>query len=245
MEKIMNKDTEFLIDVVRRANELITEDFEVNAKGNDGDLVTNFDYEIEKFIIGEINKAYPGFDIISEEFNTEGKLTKNCFVIDPIDGTITFAHGCPDWAIQVACIKSGKTVSAVIFLPKLAELYWADETGAFLNGKSINVNTLPIHKCLFEVHGKGRLSALTRMLPYSKHFRRSGSAAVSYAYVAAGRFGGIIFRNESVWDYIPGMFIAKQAGAYLIDEYECHIAANSKEFAELLKKEAMFRKGDV
>ena len=241
----MNKDTKFLIDVVKRASELITEDFEVNAKGNDGDLVTNFDYEIEKFIIDEINKTYPGFDIVSEEFNTDGKITQNCFVIDPIDGTITFAHGCPDWAIQVACIKGGETVSAVIFLPKLNELYYADETGAFLNEKPIHVNTLPISKCIFEVHGKGRLSALTRMLPYSKHFRRSGSAAVSFAFVAAGRFGGVIFRNESVWDYIPGMFIAKQAGAFLIDECECHIAANSKEFAELLKAEAMFRKGDI
>jgi len=241
----MNKDTQFLIDVVKRASELVTEEFEVNAKGNDGDLVTNFDYEIEKFIIDEINKNYPGFDIISEEFNTDGKLSENCFVIDPIDGTITFAHGCPDWAIQVACIKGGKTVSAVIFLPKLAELYYADEEGAYLNGKPIHVNNLSVHKCLFEVHGKGRLSALTRMLPYSKHFRRSGSAAVSYAFVAAGRFGGIIFRNESVWDYIPGMFIAEKAGAYLIDEHECHIAANSKEFAELLKREATFRMGDV
>ena len=240
----MNKDTEFLIDVVKRASEIITEDFEVNAKGNDGDLVTNFDYEVEKFIIDEINKAYPGFDIISEEFNTNGKLTDNCFVIDPIDGTITFAHGCPDWAIQVACIKGGETVSAVIFLPKLAELYWADETGAYLNGKPIHVNNLPVNKCLFEVHGKGRLSALTRMLPYTKHFRRSGSAAVSFAFVAAGRFGGVIFRNESAWDYVPGMFIAKQAGAYLIDEYECHIAANTQEFAELLKQHATFQPGD-
>ena len=240
----MNKVTEFLIDVVKRASELITEDFEVNAKGNDGDLVTNFDYEVERFIINEINQSHPGFDIISEEFNTDGKLTDNCFVIDPIDGTITFAHGCPDWAIQVACIKGGETVSAVIYLPKLSELYWADETGAYLNGKPIKVNTLPVSKCLFEVHGKGRLSALTRMLPYTKHFRRSGSAVVSFAFVAAGRFGGVIFRNESVWDYVPGMYIAKQAGAYLIDEYECHIAANSKELAELLKTEAMFRKGD-
>ena len=240
----MNKDTEFLIDVVKRASELITEDFEVKAKGDDGDLVTNFDYEIEKFIINEVKQKYPDFDIISEEFNTDGKLTENCFVIDPIDGTITFAHGCPDWAVQVACIKEGKPVSAVIFLPKLAELYYADESGAYLNGKPIKVNNLPIHKCLFEVHGKGRLSALERMLPYSKHFRRSGSAAVSFAFVAAGRFGGVIFRNESVWDYIPGMYIAKMAGAYTIDEYECHIAANSKEFVELLKKEAMFKQGD-
>ena len=133
----MTKDLLFLIDTVKKASEMITEDFTVKAKGKKGDLVTNFDFEIEKFIIAEINKEYKNFTIVSEEFNKDATLQDNCFTIDPIDGTINFAHNIPLWGIQVGLIREGKTCAAVIFLPKLNELYSADETGAYLNGKKI------------------------------------------------------------------------------------------------------------
>ena len=240
----MNKELEFLKRVVIEANKLITEDFEVKAKDDKGDLVTNFDYEIEKFIIGEIKKEYPEFDIVSEEFNSDGKLTKNCFTIDPIDGTINFANKLPEWVIQVACVKDGKTVAAVIYAPRFNELFSADESGAYLNDKKISVNKLPVKKCLYEVFGKNRIPANKRMFSFSRHLRNIGCAGIGYAYVAAGRFGGVIFRNETLWDYIPGMYIAKQAGAYIINEDECYIAANTKEFAEILKENAVFRPED-
>lgn len=240
----MTKDAEFLKKVVIKASKLITVDFEVKAKDDKGDLVTNFDYEVEKFIIAEIKKEYPNFDIVSEEFNTNGKLTKNCFTIDPIDGTINFANKLPEWVIQVACVKNGETVAAVIYAPKLNELYLADETGAYLNGKKIHVSNLPIKNCLFQIDGKSRASAIIRMSKYTNHFRNIGCAGIGYAFVADGRYGGMIFRNRTLWDYVPGMFIAKQAGAYIIDEDECYIAANTMEFAEILKENAVFKSGD-
>ena len=106
----MNKDTRFLIDLVKNANKLITDEFEVKAKGNDGDLVTNFDLEIENYMIEQIKENYPDFTIVSEEYNSDNNLTENCFTIDPIDGTINFANRLPLWGIQVACIRNGKTL---------------------------------------------------------------------------------------------------------------------------------------
>ena len=88
----MSEEIVFLIEVVKEANSLITPDFEVKAKGNDGDLVTNFDLEIENFIIEKLKEKYPNFDIVSEEYNSNKGITKNCFVIDPIDGTVNFAN---------------------------------------------------------------------------------------------------------------------------------------------------------
>ena len=142
----MTKELEFMIRIVKEAAMIITEEFEVKAKGDNGDLVTNFDYEVEQFIIDSIKKEYPNFNIVSEEFNKNEGLTENCFTIDPIDGTINFAHNVPLWAIQVACIKNGKTCAAVIYLPKLNELYYADENGAFLNNKKLSVNKMSIDK---------------------------------------------------------------------------------------------------
>lgn len=240
----MTQDLKFLINAVEEANKLITDDFEVKAKGNHGDLVTNFDFEIEKFIIDKINSNYPGFTVVSEEFNKNAKLTDNCFTIDPIDGTINFAHSLPLWGIQVALIKNGQTVAAVIYLPKFNELYSADETGAFLNGKKLEIKPLPVNRCLYSIEGKNRTPAIDRLKKYTSHARWIGSASVDFAWVSSCKLGGTIFRNESVWDYKPGMFICKQAGAYIIDEVGAHIAACSQEFAQVLKEEATFRPED-
>ncbi|MBR4003838.1 MAG: inositol monophosphatase [Clostridia bacterium] len=241
----MTKDLQFIIETVKQASEMITEDFKVRAKGEKGDLVTNFDFEIEKFIIDKIKQKYSDFGIVSEEYNKDATLQENCFTIDPIDGTINFAHNIPLWAIQVGLIKGGKTCAAVIYLPKFNELYSADETGAYLNGEKIKVNEkLKPSQCVYVIEGKNRTAAIDRMSQYHAHARWIGSAAVDYSWVADGRLGGTIFRNNSAWDYVPGMYICKQAGAYIYDEPESHIAACNKEFADLLKQEATFRKTD-
>ena len=78
-------------------------------------LVTDLDWEIEQFLIGKIRESYPDFDIVSEEYNTNNEVTDNCFIIDPIDGTINFANKLPLWGIQIACIKDGKRVASVIY----------------------------------------------------------------------------------------------------------------------------------
>lgn len=241
----MIKETKFLRDIVKKASMLITDDFEVKSKDDKGDLVTNFDFEVEKFIIDELKKEYPKFDIISEEFNTHGVLSENCFVIDPIDGTINFAHNLPEWVIQVAMVENGEIKAAVIYAPKINEMYVADKTGTYLNGKKVTVNDSPVEKCLYEIDGKCRVSAIGRMTKFSKHFRNVGCAGISFSYVASGKFGGAIFRNETLWDYLPGLYIAKQAGAYVIDEIGCHIVANTKEFAMVLKTQATYRSDDI
>ena len=124
----MSDDLLYLIDVAKEASKLITSDFEVKAKGDKGDLVTNFDLEVEDFIITKLKDKYPNFDVVSEEYNSEQALTENCFVVDPIDGTINFANNIPIWAIQVAMIKNNEVTAAVIYSPKLDELYCADNT---------------------------------------------------------------------------------------------------------------------
>ena len=240
----MTEQTKFLVDVVKQASLLITDEFEVKAKGNNGDLVTNFDFEIEKFIISKLEERYPDYSIISEEFNKDEKIQKNCFTIDPIDGTINFANGLPLWGIQVACIENYETCSAVIYLPRFNELYCADKTGAYLNGKKLNVKPKESSRCLYVIEGKNRLNGIARMGKVTSHARWIGSTAVDYSWVASGRLGGTIFRNDSAWDYMPGMYLAKQAGAYVIEDSCKHIAACSKEFAEALDSQASFKQSD-
>lgn len=230
----MTKELKFLIDTVKEASKLITEEFEVKAKDNKGDLVTNFDYEVEQFIMNTVKKEYPDFNIVSEEFNTDVGLTDNCFTIDPIDGTINFAHNVPLWAIQVACIKDGKTCAAVIYLPKLHELYYADENGAFLNDKKISVNKMTIDRGLYTVEGPGNILGEYKMRNVNRNYRDFHCAAVNFAFVASGKLSATNFVWDTLWDYIPGQFIVEKAGGVIYNDTKMHIAANSKEFLKAM-----------
>lgn len=232
----MNKDLEFIIDVVKQASLLINDDFTIYAKDELGDVVTDCDYEVEKYIINRIKEDYPSFDIISEEYNNNNELTENCFTIDPIDGTRNFSNGIPLWAIQVACIKNRKTCAAVIYIPKLNELYYADENGAFLNGKAIKVNTRDIDKGLYCVEGADRFKVQAQIREVNQNMRDYYSSAVSLAWVASGRLSGMVLLNNSFWDYVPGQFIVEQAGGMIYNSDKRHIAANNIDFLEVLKK---------
>lgn len=231
----MSSELEFLIELVKNASLLINDEFEVKSKDDKGDLVTNFDYEIERYIIDKIKDSYPDFSIVSEEYNSKEGLTDNCFTIDPIDGTINFANNIPLWGIQVACIKNKKTCAAVIYLPKLNELYYADENGAFLNGEPIFVNKLDIKKGLYTIDGPGKLLSQVKMKEVSPHCRDLYCAAVDFAWVASGKLSATNFVWDTLWDYIPGQFIVEKAGGVIYNETKMHIAANNEEFLEIMR----------
>lgn len=233
----MKTESQFLRDVVKKANNLSTQKFDTINKGGENDLVTNLDLEIERFLIDEIKKQYPNFDIVSEEFNTNNKITENCFVIDPIDGTINFANNLPLWGIQVACIKNGKTIASVISLPRINEFYYADETGAYLNDNKISVNEVPIKKALYAIDGNNNLPSMQRMRKYSSNRRNFGGVCVSMSFVASGRIHGAVFRSNKPWDYEPGLFICKMAGASVKSIDGFHAAAMNQEFLNILELE--------
>lgn len=233
----MNNDEilKFLIQIVKEASNLITDKFSVSQKGDGWDLITNLDVDVEDFLISKIKEKYPDFDIVSEENNFNNSVTDNCFVIDPIDGTINFANNLPLWGIQVACVREGKPVASVIYLPRLNELYSADESGAYLNGIRIKTNIVPIKNTLYAIDGTNNLPIMEKVRPYSSGRRNLGAVCVSMAFVSCGRLHGALFRSDKPWDYTAGLFIAKMAGAITLDEPGFHGAAMSEEFLNILK----------
>lgn len=238
----MSKYSQFLKRIVSEAGKLTLQSFETFSKGGENDLVTNLDLEIEKFLINEIKKEYPEFDIVSEEFNTNNEVTKNCFIIDPIDGTINFANKLPLWGIQIACVKDGETIASVINFPRINELYYADETGAYLNDKKLSVNEVPLKNTLYSIDGNNNLPCMQRMRKYSSNRRNFGAVCVSMAFVASGRIHGAVFRSDKPWDYEPGLFISKMAGASIKSIDGFHAAAMNKEFLDILELETAKKK---
>lgn len=231
----MTNDLLYLIDVVKDSSKLITSDFIVKDKGNKGDLVTDLDLKVENYIIRKLKEKYPNFDIVSEEYNSDKGLTENCFVIDPIDGTINFASNIPIWAIQVAMIKNDDVVAAVIYSPKLDELYCADKSGAYLNNKKIHVNDMDIYNGLYVVDGTNKFDMQQKLVKENPHIRVYYSAALEYAWVACGRLSGMAFLKDTLWDYVPGEYIVKQAGGVIYNEENLHVAANNKDFIKIFK----------
>ena len=245
-----------MVDIVLRSAALITDEFIVSSKNAGGDLVTSIDYQIEKFLIEQINNKYPDYDIVSEEFNADNKLTENCFVIDPLDGTINFAHGLPLWGIQMCQVSGGMCQVAVIHLPKLGELYFANKSGAYRvkanfrktnkvhnvgellsKAERIQVSDKPADKALYLVEGGNKFPALARLNKASRHWRYICCTAVNSAWTACGRLGGTILRKDNVWDYLPGQYLVQQAGGVIINKKGAHIAANSTELARLLLRD--------
>lgn len=231
------KESEFIRRIVQEANNITNKNFEIYSKDGEYDLVTNLDLEIEKYLIGEIKREYPDFDIVSEEFNMHNEVTDNCFIIDPIDGTINFANNLPLWGIQIACRKEGKTIASVISLPRINEFYYADETGAYLNGEKIRVNEVNIKNALYAIDGNNNLPCMQRMRKYSSNRRNFGGVCVSMAFLASGRIHGAVFRSDKPWDYEPGLFLCKMAGASVLSIKGFHGAAMNQEFLDILKTE--------
>ena len=234
----MTKDVKFLIETVKQASKLVTDKFDVSRKADSiGSFVTEIDIAVEKFLVEKIKKAYPDFEIISEELNSEVEVTDNCFIIDPIDGTTNFSNKIPLWVIQVAMRKNGKIVAAVLYAPKLHELYYADENGAFLNDEKIFVHNNKIDVTLFSGNMKNAPLTDTKLLKYTRHTRHFRSTGIDFAWVAAGRLGGAYYKYDSIWDYIAGQYLVEKAGGVIHNEPNFHAVANNEETMEILKRE--------
>jgi len=202
-----------MIKAAEKASRALIRDFgeieklQVSIKGPT-DFVSNADLKAEKIIIEELNKARPYYSIISEEDGSkENKDKNNTWIIDPIDGTTNFLHGVPHFAISIALKSGDEIVSGIIYDPIKDEMFYAEkDNGAFFNNQRIRVSKKrELNSCLFATGGliKSEIN-----LP----LRRSGSAALDVAYVAAGRYDGYFENNLNLWDIAAGIIILKEAG---------------------------------
>jgi myo-inositol-1(or 4)-monophosphatase len=207
-----------MIKASEKASKILIRDFgeveklQVSKKGPT-DFVTNADLKAEKIIIEELKKARPNYSFISEENGIEDNKDKdNTWIIDPIDGTTNFLHGIPHFAISIALKSKNEIVSGLIFDPIKDEMFYAEKnSGSFFNNHRIRVSKKnDLNECLFAVGGK-----ISKELDLQ--YRRSGSAALDIAYVAAGRYDGYFQHELNLWDIAAGIILVKEAGGIIND----------------------------
>ena len=206
----------------RDFNEL--ENLQVKTKGP-ANFVTASDIRTQKIIYDELSYAKPDWSFVMEESKPiENKNTKARFIVDPIDGTTNFMHGNPNFAISIAAEINDRLEAAIIYSPITDEMFTAERgKGSFLNDKRIRVAT---RKKLSESilitgipHlGRGNkelfLKEMDMIIPEVAGIRRSGSAALDLAWIAAGRYDIFWERGLSIWDIAAGVLLVREAGGF-------------------------------
>lgn len=201
--------------------------FNLEFKTNESDLVTEVDKESEKMITDFIIKNYSGHGIITEESEGLSSKSEYNWVIDPLDGTVNFAHGFPMFAVSIGVQKNNETIAGVVYDIMRDTIYSAElGKGSFENGKKIKVSdnanlrrALLVTGFPYDVrenpeNALGKFVAFTKA---SRGIRRLGSAAIDFCYVAKGVFDGFWEVHLKPWDMCAGKLIVEEAGGLVTD----------------------------
>ena len=197
------------------------ESLSVFEKGRQ-DYASEVDSLAEAEIIRELKRAYPDAAFLAEESGAMGK-GRQTFVIDPLDGTSNYLHGIPHFCVSIALVENGEPTDGVIFDPLRNEIYSASKgAGATLNDKKIRVADRKDLAGAMLVTGfphalAPQLDALRGLLVDAEDFRRTGSAALDLAYVAAGRVDGYFEAGVKAWDIAAGVLLVREAGGRVCD----------------------------
>ncbi|MDB9799535.1 inositol monophosphatase [Pelagibacteraceae bacterium] len=202
------------------------ENLQVSPKGP-GDFVSSADKRTEKIIIEELLKAHPDYGILSEEIGEINKNNKEKrWIIDPIDGTMNFLNGIPQFAISIAYEENNEVICGVVFDPIKDEMFAAEKgNGSYLNNSRIRVSKKKNLRDSILVTGGPKNSSTKRNFIFEEYIKMSnlvnipirkfGSAALDLSNVACGRFDGYWQRELSYWDIAAGIIILKEAGGFI------------------------------
>lgn len=222
-----------MIGAARKASRRLIRDFneveqlQVSVKGT-SDFVTQADLACEKTIYEELSKAREGYSFLMEEQGERPGTDKtHRWIIDPLDGTTNFLHGIPLFAISIALERDGELVAALIYNPAMDEYYTAERgKGAFLNDRRIRVAGRKHLEDAIIVTGiphRGKnghqqfIKEQTSVMSKVAGLRRTGSAALDLAWVAAGRFDAYWERGIQSWDMAAGILLVREAGGMVTD----------------------------
>ena len=223
--------------------------FIVSNKEGINNLVTEADHASEKAILDVIYKEFPDHHILSEEAGEIIQDSNYKWIIDPIDGTVNFAHSIPLCCVSIAVEYKGEIILASVYNPIMNELFFAEKgKGATLNDKPIRVSKKQnvMNACLvtrfpytYLDMPNGPLQIFEKLIRKGIPVRRLGSAATDLCWVAAGRFDGFYEHKLQAWDSAGGYLIVEEAGGKVTDfnggkfsPYQPHILATNGDIHE-------------
>lgn len=203
---------------------------DVRGKGNPRDLVTEWDPRIEELIRARMAVRTPAIPVVGEEAGGDAAAARR-WVVDPIDGTVNFAHGLPLWTVSIGLVGAGGSEVGVVTAPALGWTFWSRRGGGAWVERGGDVERLAV-SAVTEL-GK---ALLVTGFPYDRatspvnnfaeweHFqrragacRRLGAASLDLCLVAAGSFDGYWERKLNPWDVAAGTLLVEEAGGRVTD----------------------------
>lgn len=243
--------------IARRRSEGVTV---ADTKSSSIDVVTFADRECEEFVTARLAELRPEDGFYGEEGGDSTGTSGLTWIVDPIDGTVNYLYGIPQFAVSIAVVEgisdpgSWKQLAGVVFNPMTDELYLASlGGGAFLTngGKteklSVNQETQLAHTLLatgFAYSSELRAEqaqVLTRILPQVRDIRRAGAASLDLCAVASGQLDAYYERDTKPWDYAAGSLILREAGGVVgglagaVEGQNMLLASNSQLFSQIEK----------
>lgn len=225
-EKKFSKITLTAIEAAIMAGKILKEGYRtkynISKKSGKHNLVTEYDLKSEKAIMAYISEKYPNDSFLCEEEGIVQKDGEIQWIIDPLDGTVNFAHEIPMFAVNIAARKDDNIISGVTYHPLLEELFVAEKgKGAFLNGEKLEVSkTKDLDEAILSTgfpydlidNPNKCVERFLKILKLGLPIRRIGAAALDLAYVAAGRFDVFWETGLGAWDCAPGILLIEEAG---------------------------------
>ena len=238
----MTDTLDFALETARRAGTLLR-NFErrqaVGHKSSEIDIVTAADLASERLIVEAIRARFPEHHILAEEGlgDLHSIVTEipHLWLVDPLDGTVNYAHGFPVWGVALALIEEGRVVLGVTYDPLREEMFWAEEgQGSWCNGERLRVSTTGrLREALLATGfayrraslGDGsrdgtpgnNLAEFGVIMPRVQGVRRAGAATLDLAYLAAGRLDAYWEMHLQPWDWAAGTLLVREAGGQVSD----------------------------
>jgi myo-inositol-1(or 4)-monophosphatase len=220
---------ETAVEIAREAGSLVSNYFErrvpVEIKG-EFDLITEADRASEKLIVERLRTHFPAHSIMAEEGGGNQGASEYRWFVDPVDGTTNFAHSFPVFNVTLGLERAGEMIAGVVFDPVRNEMFTAERgSGAYLNNRRIHVSAV---KRLTDSLSSTGFPSRKRRHNINIHFyyqlamashgvRRTGSAAIDLAYVAAGRLDFFWEFGLKPWDMAAGSLLVQEAGGRVSD----------------------------
>ena len=226
---------EFATSTARAAGQLLCrqygQDHSIRFKSTDIDVVTEADIASEQLIVDAIRQEFPRHGIISEEglgnINALEADSTPVWLVDPLDGSVNYAHGYPLWGVSLALSERGQILLAVTVDPLRDEVFSAQRgSGAWCNGERIQVSDIAdMHQALVATGfaykratvEDNNLAEFGAIMPRVQGIRRAGSAVLDLAHLASGRLDGYWEMHLQPWDWAAGWLLIEEAGGKVTD----------------------------
>lgn len=217
------------------------------------DPVTEYDTRSERYIVNQINKRFKEHDILAEEGTEQHEQSEFLWVIDPLDGTVNYAHRFPIYCVSIGLLYRGEPVAGAVYDPERHELFSAGHgLGAHMNSRRIQVSdesrldrALLATGFAYDVATarKNNLGLFARMIKCAQAVRRPGSAAMDLCWLAAGRVDAFWEFKLHPWDTAAAVVIVREAGGRVTrldgtkySIFDKEILASNKRLHSVMKK---------